>query len=210
MVARALAALAFLPLLVGAPSLGGAADFERLAVTESSGTYRVEASVLIAARREAVLAVLRDFEGHTRIAPFIREVKVLGTTPQGETSVRVVTEICVGPFCKDLTQVQRVRFIPPGLLEAVTDRAGSDAESGHTSWDVTPAGERTRVRIVNVVRPTSGPPFFIPRRWVLAALARQARQCVSGLEALALSRAPTSTARAPEDAAPVRPGDRVR
>src|SRR6266508_2224773 len=106
-----LALLALLP-----ATLARAAEFERLEVTEDSGTYRIEASIVVNASREAVVEALLDFEGQKAIAPPIREIKVVGTAPEGGTLVQLVTEICIGPFCTSVKQVQLVRFLPPNLI----------------------------------------------------------------------------------------------
>ena len=176
--------LALLSSLLATPA--GAVEFERLEATEEAGTFRVDASLLVEAPFDVVLAVLRDYEGQVRIAPFIREVKVVGQTPEGSALVRLVTELCIGPFCTDVRQFQLLRFVPPGRISGIALRAGSDVASGRTEVEVSAAGARTRVRIDAVARPARRLPSFLPTRWVLGALRRQARESGEGLEALAV------------------------
>ncbi|HTP30466.1 MAG TPA: SRPBCC family protein [Anaeromyxobacteraceae bacterium] len=140
---------------------------------------------MVHAPREAVVAALLDFEGQNGIVDAIREVRVVGALPGGGTLVRLITEFCVGPFCVKVRQRQLVRFLPPGLVTALAVPDGSDLESGYTMVEATAEGAQTRLRIECMVRPRKKPPFFVPRRWVLNALARQARQGTTGIERLA-------------------------
>jgi len=109
--------------------------------------------------------------------------------------VRLVTEICIGPFCTDVRQLQLLRFEPPGRLRGIQLRAGSDLASGYTDVEVTAAGSRTRVRIEAVARPARRLPSFLPARWILNALRNQARQSGEGLEAMAGKMAAASRSR---------------
>ncbi len=176
-----LALLALLP-----ATLARAAEFERLEVTEDSGTYRIEASIVVNASREAVVEALLDFEGQKAIAPPIREIKVVGTAPEGGTLVQLVTEICIGPFCTSVKQVQLVRFLPPNLISGTALPDGGDVKTGFTAVEVSVYNGRTRVQMDCTVQPSRRRPFFVPKGWVLNALRRQVHQSAAGIEALAL------------------------
>ena len=91
----------------------------------------------------------------------------------------------IGPFCTDVRQFQLLRYAPPDRIRGVQLRAGSDLESGYTDVAVTAAGTRTRVRIDALAKPARRLPSFLPTRWVLNALRRQAVQSGEGLERLA-------------------------
>lgn len=162
-----------------------AAEFQRLDVTEDEGVYRIDASLFVDAPREAVLESLLDFEAQIAIAPPIRAIRVVGSEPDGATRVELVTEICIGLLCWNVKQLQRVRFVPPGLVSATAIREGSDVRASRVDVEVTAENGRTRVQIQCVVQPARRRPFFVPRVWVLNALERQARQSAAGLEALA-------------------------
>lgn len=161
------------------------AEFERLEVTEDDGTYRIQASLFVGAPPGAVVRALLDFEEQKAMSPPIRDIAVLGPAPDGGTLVRIVTEICLGPFCRDVKQVQTVRFEPPGAITATTVPDGGDLRSGSTSVEVSDSQGKTRVQLDCTLRPRRPRPFFIPRGWVLSAIRRQARQSAGGLEALA-------------------------
>jgi len=177
-----LALFAFL----GAGHARAAAEFERLDVSEDSGTYRIQASLFVKAPPEAVLGALLDFEGQRAISPPIREIDVLGTTPDGGTLVRIVSEICIGPFCKDVKQLQAVRLVAPGTIRASVIPGGGDLRSGTTAVEVSAEQGRTRVQMDCTIQPLKKRPSFLPKGWVLNAIRRQARQSAAGLEALAL------------------------
>jgi hypothetical protein len=175
--------LALLALLAAVPVR--AAEFERLAVTEDAGTYRIEALLSVNAPPEAVVRALLDFEAQREIAPPIREIKIIGTVPDGGWLVHIVTEICIGPFCRSVKQVQVVRFQPPNRVnsEAVPDRG--DVRSAHTAVEVSGKDGQARIQLECTVRPSRRRPFFVPKGWVLNALRSQARESATGLEALA-------------------------
>jgi hypothetical protein len=162
----------------------GAADFERLDVSEDSGTYRIRASLLIDAPPEAVVGALLDFEGQNAIAPPIVEIHAVGATPGGGEFVKIVSSICIGPFCKDVEQLQLVRQTSPGTISATVIPAG-DLASGATAIAVSAEKGRARVRMDCTICPRRRRPFFLPKGWVLSAIRLQARQSAAGLEALA-------------------------
>ena len=168
------------------PGPGLGAEFERLDATEESGIYRVDASLTVDAPQDAVLKALLDFEGQKALGPPIREIRVVGTQPDGATIVEIVTEICIGIFCPTVKQLQLVRFVPPGLVTATSIRDKGDVRSGRVDVQVTAEGGRTRIRIECVVQPARKRPFFVPKGWVLGALRRQARESAAGLERLAV------------------------
>jgi hypothetical protein len=162
-----------------------AADFGRLDVSEDAGTYRIRASLFIDAPPEAVVGALLDFDGQNAIAPPIVEIREVGTTPDGGKLVKVVSEICIGPFCKDVKQLQVVRLTSPGAVSAMVIPGAGDLASGATEIEVSADGGRARVRMDCTIRPLRRRPRFLPGGWVLNAIRRQARQSAAGLEALA-------------------------
>jgi Polyketide cyclase / dehydrase and lipid transport len=174
------AALALLP-----PGLVRAAEFERLEVSEDSGTYRIGASLFMDAPPDAVVGALLDFEEQKGIGPPIRDVEVVGTAPAGGKLVRVVTDICIGPFCTAVKQLQVIRFLPPGTIQGTVVPQGGDLRSGNTTVEVSPREGRTRVEMDCTFQPSRRRPFFLPKGWVLNAIRRQARQSAAGLERLA-------------------------
>jgi len=177
----ALALLAF----VGAGH-ARAADFERLDVSEDSDTYRIQASLLVDAPPKAVVEALLDFEGQNAIAPPIVDIRVVGATPDGGKLVRIVSEICIGPFCKNVKQIQVVRLASPGAISARVIPGAGDLAAGTTAIEVSADRGRARVRMDCTIRPVRRRPSLMPRGWVLNAIRRQARESAAGLEALAL------------------------
>jgi hypothetical protein len=179
--AISLTLLALLP-----ATIARGAEFERLEVTEDSGIYRIEASIVVTAPSEAVVGALLDFDGQKAIKPPFKEVKVVGTVPDGGTLVQIVTEICIGPFCASVKQTEIVRFVPPNLISATALPDGGDVKSGYTAAEVSANDGRTRIRIDCTVQPSRRRPFFVPKGLLLNALRRQVRQSATGIEALAL------------------------
>ncbi len=162
------------------------AEFERLDVSEDSGTYRIEATLLVDAPAEAVVRALLDFDAQRTMSPPIRSIDVVGSAPAGGKLVKVVTDICIGPFCRSVEQVQVVHFQSPGEITATVVPGRGDLKSGRTVVEVLAASARARLRIDCSMEPFRRRPFFIPKGWVLSAIRRQARQSARGLEALAL------------------------
>src|SRR5512144_1429225 len=173
-----------------------AAEFERLDVSEDSGTYRIEATLLLDAPAEAVVRALLDFAAQRTMSPPIRSIDVVGSAPAGGKLVKVVTDICLGPFCRSVEQLQVVRFQSPGEITATVVPGRGDLKSGRTVVEVLGAEARARLRIDCSMEPSRRRPFFIPKGWVLSAIRRQARQSARGIEALAL-RAASPVAPAP-------------
>jgi hypothetical protein len=166
-----------------------ALDFERLEVTEDHGAYRILTSLVLDAPPRAVVGALLDFEGQKAIRPPIKETRLLGVNPDGGSIVRIVTEICIGPLCTDVREVQVVHFVPPETITATVIGEGGDLKAGHTVIVVSSDGDRTRITMDCTIEPRRRRPFFIPRGWVLDAIRRQARESAAGLEALALKMA---------------------
>jgi hypothetical protein len=162
-----------------------AVDFERLDVSEDEGTYRILASLIVNAPPAAVVEALLDVEGQNAIAPPIVEIHAVGTTPGGGKLVKIVSEICIGPFCKRVKQLQVVRLTSPGTISARVIPGAGDLASGATAIDVSPVDGRARVRMDCTLRPLRRRPFFLPLGWVLSAIREQAHRSAVGLEALA-------------------------
>lgn len=163
-----------------------AVEFERLEVTEDAGTYHIAAALIFNAPPRAVIEALLDFEDQKTITPPIKEARIIGTAPDGGTLVQIVTDICIGPFCKDVKQVQVVHLVLPATITAQVVTDGGDLKSGYTVIEVYEDNGRARVQLDSTIQPRRRRPFFIPDRWVLNAIRRQARQSAAGLEALAL------------------------
>lgn len=166
--------------LVG--GVAGAANIERLELVRDGGTYRLDATFVLAAQPATAWRVLTDYEGLPALNPSIKEIRVLGR--DGPTRHRLYARIrlCAYVFCRTLDHVQWMTQRREGLLEAEIDPADSDFEYGAARWELTPAVPGSRLDLAIAVRPRFWVPPVLGPWLIREALRAQAQRTADGVE----------------------------
>ncbi len=167
--------------LLATPAAAGEILEQR--VWHEAGYYRIHLEARLAAPAERIRALLTDYNHLPRLSDSITASTLLAADPPRFT-VEVLSQGCLGIFCRNLRQVQVVTERPDGYL-FVEDRAG-DFRSARTVWRIRDDGAgHSHVLYSAEFEPDFWiPPLFGPLL-LRQRLAREARQLFDNLERLA-------------------------
>jgi hypothetical protein len=126
-------------------------------VTLEAGQYAVTIEAAINAPLNVVYRSITDYNNLATINPSIEESRVLLVMSPDRHRVRSVIKVCILVFCKRVVQVQDVTRVDARTVDAVTLPGDSDFRYGVARWQLTPAGEATRLHFTQE---------FIPDFWV--------------------------------------------
>lgn len=174
-----------------AVSVGAIAfDLQNVQVRRDQGRYHVQMRARLDAPAARSYAVFADPAQLPRLNPAVRQVQVLGASPDGSTR-QLATEVrvCAAAFCRTLRQVQDMRYQPSSTggeirAEVIADR--SDFRFGQANWTFEDCGsQRTCLQFDATLEPAFWvPPLIGP--WLIGrALQREAQETSAGLERLA-------------------------
>lgn len=177
--------VAGIALLLLLPVPGWSAELLSLEVGQEAESYWISMEAVLAAPLPAVWQRLTDYAGFQRLSPSIQLSEVLAVVGPKEHRVRTRSQLCVLIFCGDIVQVQRMRQLSMGELQADIEPEGSDFESGQIVWRLQPKSGGTHLRFNARLRPAFRvPPLIGP--WVVKhVLQREALTIVTSLERLA-------------------------
>jgi hypothetical protein len=132
--------------------------------------FQYELIVTLDAPLERVNEVLRDYDEYPSLNERILSSKVLSRPERDVAMLETTVKVCFGPFCRNVTRVERVVESKSGLL-AVADPDRSDVKSMETRSELTTAHHgTTRVKYVTDVVPAFWVPPLGGRRMLLKML----------------------------------------
>jgi len=170
--------------------IAGAATLESVVVTYDSGRYSLEADAHMNAPREAVFAVLTDYDRFGRISSAYKEYGFLDPAPDGTPIVFTRMEGCILIFCRSLWRVERLESEAPGFIRTVTLPEQSDFRHSVSQWWLEPEADGTRITYQLDIEPDFWvPPIIGP--WMLQRrLQRGGAAAVERIERLAQELSP--------------------
>lgn len=132
--------------------------------------FKYELTVTLDAPIDRVNEVLRDYDEYPSLNERILSAKVLGRPERDVALLETTVKVCLGPFCRNVTRVERVlesRYV----LLAIADPNRSDVKSGETRSELSPTLHgTTRVKYVTDVVPDFWVPAVGGRRMMLKLL----------------------------------------
>ena len=160
-----------------------AVEVEQVAVVKNGEIFATEATFLIEAPQDAVVAAITAFDRLSDLNPAV----VSSSAVAMDTGViRVTTEIrdCVAFFCRSVALVEDVQFDTVGNLRSQVVPEGSDFASGSATWQFDIVGSKTRVRYQSEVRPKFWLPPLLGSAAFRRALDQQIRVAAANIESL--------------------------
>lgn len=128
-------AAAFATFLFAFPARGF--DVQSVVVDHQGDRYRVSMRVTLDAPSPAAYAVFADPTRLRQVNPAIREVEVMEERGPNLRRIRTRVRACVALFCRQLGQVQDMRYQPTGdggRIEAQVLPGLSDFRHGQATW----------------------------------------------------------------------------
>jgi len=167
-----------------------AATLESVIVTYDSGRYSLEADAFLDAPREAIFAVLTDYDRFGRISSAYKEYGFLDPAPDGTPIVFTRMEGCVLIFCRSLRRVELLQSTVPAFIRTVTLPERSDFRHSVSEWWLEPETNGTRITYHLEMEPDFWvPPIVGP--WILQRrLKRGGAAAVERIERLARELSP--------------------
>ncbi|MGH8517216.1 MAG: SRPBCC family protein [Panacagrimonas sp.] len=171
------------------PFPAAAFDIQSVDVQHSGGRYRVSMRVTLDAPASHSYAVFADPARLRRVNRAIREVQVLEERAPDLRRIRTQVRACVGFFCRQLEQVQDMRYRPAtdgGRIDAQVLPDRGDFRSGQATWVFRACGDkRTCLAFDAELEPAFWvPPLLGP--WLIQRKLRdEAIETSHGLERLA-------------------------
>jgi hypothetical protein len=168
-----------LGLLAGAAA---AADIRELQVGRRDDLFRLHLLAHLRASFPAAWTVLTDYSHLYRLTDSVQISEILGMEPDGSTLVRTRSHVCVWIFCKTLEQVQRLRCLAPGELDADSIPDPSAFTFGRARWRLAPEGRGTRFELDAQLRPGFWVPPLLGPLVIEQGLRGSALDALEGLE----------------------------
>jgi hypothetical protein len=159
--------------LACATSWAGAAcsfEIEQSETRYADRRYHCELRIHLDAPLEKVEAVLRDYERYPSLDARILQARVLERPGADVVVLETILRGCFGPFCRNVTRVERVEESPHALV-ATADPARSDVKFGETHTRLAAADKGgTVVSYRTSLTPAFWVPSLVGRRWMLRTL----------------------------------------
>jgi hypothetical protein len=185
--------------LVGSAALlGWAAPSSAFTIEHSEARYsdkhfKYELTVTLDAPIDRVNEVLRDYDEYPSLNERILSAKVLGRPERDVALLETTVKVCLGPFCRNVTRVERVlesRYV----LLAIADPKRSDVKSSETRSELSPTLHgTTRVKYVTDVVPDFWVPAVGGRRMMLKLLESETSDLFMNVEKRAQQAAEPAT-----------------
>lgn len=155
--------------------------------------FKYELTVTLDAPIDRVNEVLRDYDEYPSLNERILSAKVLGRPERDVALLETTVRVCLGPFCRNVTRVERVlesRYV----LLAIADPNRSDVVSGETRSELSPTLHgTTRVKYVTDVVPGFWVPAVGGRRMMLKLLESETSDLFMAVERKAQQAAQPAT-----------------
>lgn len=145
-------------LLAALPASAGAADFLRTDVSHDDPLYRVNFEVRLKAPAPAIHRLLTDYDRLDRLSPRVAESRRLPAAAGKPERMRLVVEVCVWVFCKNLRRVMDIEPRPEGDILSLADPNEGDFSHVREQWKIYPEATHTRLRYEAEYTPA----FFVP------------------------------------------------
>ena len=135
-----------------------AGELEELSVIEADGVYTLRIATVFDAPEKYVHDIITDYQHAYRVSPAITELELLPTGRKDAIRVRNHSKHCIGALCLKIDWAGDFTETRHGQIEVRTIPHLSSFESGTARWEISRAGERTRVFHESSLKPK----FFIP------------------------------------------------
>lgn len=190
---RSLGAVAAALLAIPAPAV----EIQSVDVHHQGDRYRVSMRVTLDAPASDSFAVFSDPVRLRQVNPAIRAVEVLEDHGPGLRRVRTRVRACVALFCRQLGQVQDMRYRPDaegGRIDAQVLPDRSDFRYGQAAWIFRAcSGDRTCLAFDAELEPAFWVPPVVGPWLIERKLRDEAIQTSRGLERLARAAALASS-----------------
>ncbi|MFK7817033.1 MAG: SRPBCC family protein [Gammaproteobacteria bacterium] len=161
---------------------------EEITAEYKQGVYHLNASFIVEASAEKVVAALTDYENISQLHPTIIESEILETTSSKITArIRTVVKDCAIFFCKKITRVENITQRGFASLDAEVVPFLSDLRSGHTSWKFVSVDNHTEVTYLATMQPKFWIPPLIRSHTVTNKFKKRISEIVQRLQVLAPS-----------------------
>ena len=184
---RSPAALALLAILFAAPA-AHAVEIQSVDVEQQDARYRISMRVTLDAPARASYDIFTDLPRLPQINPSVREVQVLESPAADQRRVFTDVRTCVSVYCRQLKQVQDMRFQPRvdgGAVTAQVLPERSDLRFGEASWDFRDCAGKTCLSFDAQLEPAFWVPPLIGPWLIKRKMHEEAVQTSEGLERLA-------------------------
>lgn len=155
--------------------------------------FRYELTVTLDAPIDRVNEVLRDYGDYPSLNARILSAKVLSRPERDVALLETTVKVCLGPFCRNVTRVERVlesRYV----LLAIADPNRSDVKSGETRSELSSTLQgATRVKYVTDVVPDFWVPAIGGRHMMLKLLESETSDLFMNVEKKAQQAAEPTT-----------------
>ncbi len=169
--------------LLAMPSMGTALQVQVLEVSRDRSVYHIVVEALIDAPPARVRALLLDVDALPRINPSIKRATAVALADGFRVSCEL--EECLLGFCRSLLQVQTVRAVGNEINAETLPVEGSSFKSGIARWQLSAAGQDTRLLLTADTEPDVWLPPFIGPRAVMGHLREKTLSSLQVLEQLA-------------------------
>jgi len=170
-----------------------------MAIEFTDERYHLTSETYLDVGREALYAVLADFEQFEKFTSAIVESKFTGPDEEGRPGFYARMQGCVLLFCKSFERRGYLLLSPVEEIVAIANPEVSDFKFSRESWRLIPEGDGTIMIYDFELEPAFWVPPVIGPLYIQYALRAGAERAVDRIEALAFSEQLRNKARKPVD-----------
>ena len=163
------------------------ADLRDMTIEFTDERYHLTSETYLDVSREALYAVLADFDQFEKFTSAIVESKFTGPDEEGRPGFYARMQGCVLLFCKSFERRGYLLLSPVAEIVAIANPEESDFKFSRESWQLIPEGDGTIMLYDFELEPAFWVPPVIGPLYIQYALRAGAERAVDRVEALAFS-----------------------
>jgi len=146
--------------------------------------YLVHMDMRVKGKRDAIYAIITDFDNITAVNDTIVYSKLLESKGK-QHRVHFESEGCIWIFCRRVKQVVTVSEMANGYILSIVDPAESDVKYGRTLWHIIDEGKMTRIKYDADFVPDFWVPPIIGPMIIKQRMLIEGQKTINGIESLA-------------------------
>ena len=145
------------------PGVSLCADINTIEMKKEKNLYHIHINATVDADVDNVIRIITDYENLPLINPYLKESKLLDNPEDEQSTVNMLTEICVFFLCYNVRHVQTFNTFENGILFSRIIPGKSDFQAGWMRWEIKEMDSNKIYPVTRIILDIEMvPDFFVP------------------------------------------------